>query len=94
MIKIQFLAKQVSLAIEGASWFAKGVRQINGVVVLGNDAPTIEKIRNQYYQQVLIKAPLNYPMSSLKKQLLRFKKSFDNVPGFSKIQVIFHVDHI
>ena len=48
MIKIQFLAKQVSLVIEGASWFAKGVRQINGVVVLGNDAPTIEKIRNQY----------------------------------------------
>ena len=94
MIKIQFLAKQVSLAIEGASWFAKGVRQINGVVVLGNDAPTIEKIRNQYYQQILIKAPPNYPMSSLKKQLLRFKKSFDNVPGFSKIQVIFHVDHI
>jgi len=94
MIKIQFLAKQVSLVIEGASWFAKGVRQINGVVVLGNDAPTIEKIRNQYYQQVLVKAPLNYPMSSLKKQLLRFKKSFDNVPGFSKIQVIFHVDHI
>jgi primosomal protein N' (replication factor Y) len=94
MIKIQFLAKQVILAIEGASWFAKAVRQIEGVVVLGNDAPNIEKIRNQYYQQILIKAPPNYPMHTLKRQLLRFKKSFDNVSGFSKIQVIFHVDHI
>jgi primosomal protein N' (replication factor Y) (superfamily II helicase) len=94
MIKIQFLSRNLPKVLDGAAWFATGLRQFPGIEVLGNDAPSIERMRNQYYQQILIKIPPTVSLVGLKEAIGRLKKSFEAIPAFSGIGVVFHVDHI
>lgn len=94
MIKIQFLSRKLPVVLDGAAWFAKGLRQIPRIEVLGNDAPSIERMRNQYYQQILVKIPLDLSLTGIKVAIGRLKKSFEAIPAFSSVGVVFHVDHI
>lgn len=94
MIRIQFRAKSESVVWEGASWFAKALKQIEGIEVLGNDSPVISKIRNQHYQQILIKYPKQLSVHHLKATIFRIQKSFEGIGHFQSIRLAYHVDHI
>lgn len=94
MIRIQFRAKSEAVVWEGATWFAKALKQIKGIQVLGNDSPVIAKIRNQHYQQILIKYPKHFPMHELKAHIFRLQQSFEAIGAFQSVRIAYHVDHI
>jgi primosomal protein N' (replication factor Y) (superfamily II helicase) len=94
MIRIQFRAKSESVVWEGASWFAKALKQIEGIHVLGNDSPIVSKIRDQHYQQILIKYPKKFPLHTLKARIQKIQQSFEYIGAFQSIRIAYHVDHI
>ena len=94
MIRIQFRAKSESVVWEGASWFAKALKQIEGIHVLGNDSPIVSKIRDQHYQQILIKYPKQFPLHTLKARIHKIQQSFEYIGAFQSIRIAYHVDHI
>jgi primosomal protein N' (replication factor Y) len=94
MIRIQFRAKSESVVWEGASWFAKALKQIEGIHVLGNDSPIVSKIRDQHYQQILIKYPKQFPLHTLKARVQKIQQSFEYIGAFQSIRIAYHVDHI
>ena len=94
MIRIQFRAKSESVVWDGASWFAKALKQIEEIHVLGNDSPIVSKIRDQHYQQILIKYPKQFPLQTLKAQIQKIQHSFESIGAFQSIRIAYHVDHI
>jgi primosomal protein N' (replication factor Y) len=60
--------------------------------VLGPEAPLIERIRNQYQQQILIKIPLNFDLNKSKTFINRIVKRFESVSAFRGVKVQLDVD--
>ena len=94
MIRIQFRAKSESTVWEAASWFAKALRQLQGIEVLGNDSPIVSKIRGQHYQQIVVKYPRTVSPNKLKEAIVRIQRSFEGIGAFQSVRFGYHVDHI
>ena len=94
MIRIQFKAKSESTVWEAASWFAKALRQFNGIEVLGNDSPIVSKIRGLHYQQIVVKYPKSISPHKLKDAIVRVQRSFEGIGNFQSVRLGYHVDHI
>ena len=94
MIRIQFKAKSESTVWEAASWFAKALRQFNGIEVLGNDSPIVSKIRGLHYQQIVVKYPKSISPHKLKDAIVRVQRSFESIGNFQSVRLGYHVDHI
>lgn len=81
---------------EAADWFAEVLRQgfsnQNGLQVLGPEFPLVSRIRNEYMKDILIKISPNVSAEKVKKYVLRTEITFQAVPNFRAVRVIFYVE--
>ncbi len=94
LIKITFKHKDYNKLNEAADWFAKSLRNMLSVVVLGPEYPVVARIRNQYLKEVLIKINRNQSLSKTKNDIKRIEKSFNAISFYKGVRVIYNVDHI
>ena len=77
-----------------AGWLATHLRSNNSdILVLGPQAPAVNRIRNQYIQVILIKLPINKPTNVLKKSIQRSIQSMETIGNFRPVKVTVSVDH-
>ena len=86
------LFKDFEKVKKGAAWFATALKGGFQNHVLGPEAPLIERIRNQYQQQILIKIPQDFDLKKSKSYVLRVQKSFVSVAAFRSIKIQIDVD--
>lgn len=92
LVKITFKHREYNKLNEAAEWYAKGLRNIFPVGVLGPEFPAVARIRNLYLKNILLKIPPNIPVKTAKKVLLRLEKSFEAIPPYKGVKLIFTVD--
>jgi len=77
-----------------ADWLATHLRSnIAGILVLGPQAPTVNRIKNQYIQVILVKLPINKPSNVLKKSIRRSLQSMETIGNFRPVKVTVSVDY-
>jgi primosomal protein N' (replication factor Y) len=86
------LHKDFQKVKEGAAWFATALKGGFQNHVLGPEAPLIERIRNQYQQQILIKIPQDFDLKKSKSFIKKIHKSFVSVGTFRSIKIQIDVD--
>jgi primosomal protein N' (replication factor Y) len=92
LIRIVLLHKDFQKVKEGAAWFATALKGGFQNHVLGPEAPLIERIRNQYQQQILIKIPQDFDLKKSKSFIKKIHKSFVSVGTFRSIKIQIDVD--
>ncbi|PIF01494.1 MAG: primosomal protein N' [Maribacter sp.] len=94
IIKITFRHKDYNTLNDASEWFAKALRNIFRTGVLGPEYPPVARIRNKYLKNVIIKVPMGQPLGKTKNSVKRIENSFNAVPQFRSVRVIYNVDHI
>ncbi len=94
IIKITFKHKDFNKLSEGAAWFTKSLQQLFAENVLGPVIPPVGRIRNMYIKNVLVKIPASRSLKHSKHSIKKIQKSFEAIPKFKSIRVIYHVDYL
>ncbi len=94
IIRITFRHREFNRINEAANWFAKSLRMISGLWVLGPEFAPIPRIRNQYLKHVLIKIPGNSSLHKMKNSIKRIEQSFNAISLYKGVRVIYDVDHL
>lgn len=79
---------------EAAEWFAGSLRNSMQGQVLGPEYPAVSRIRNEYIKHILIKFKPKEAVQHTKKSIKRIQVSFDAIPRFRSIKLVYNVDHI
>ncbi|MEG1377790.1 MAG: primosomal protein N', partial [Myroides sp.] len=78
---------------EASNWLASNMRNnINEILVLGPQEPSINRIRNQYIQIVLIKLPLNKSVNVLKTAIQKSINSLETIGMYKGVKTTISVD--
>ncbi|RIY37209.1 primosomal protein N' [Capnocytophaga canis] len=95
LIKISFKHADFNKVTEGADWFGKSLRQgfekHTDIHILGPESPLVSRIRNEYIKDILLKIPFTHSAENVKKYILRTQISFQAIPNFRSIRVIYNV---
>ncbi|NKI32602.1 replication restart helicase PriA [Croceivirga thetidis] len=94
IIKLTLKAKDFNRLNEASSWLAQSLRNVFGNLVLGPESPVISRIRREYLKNILLKIPHEQSVSKTKKGIKRIQKSFDAIPMFKSVRLVYDVDHI
>lgn len=79
---------------DAAQWLGTHLRNnVGGILVLGPQEPSINRIRNQYIQEILIKLPLNLSVNNLKKAIQRSINSLETIGAYKAVRIIVNVDY-
>ncbi|HEX8576852.1 MAG TPA: primosomal protein N' [Flavobacterium sp.] len=92
LIKITLKHKNFDKLKEGALWLYQVLQQNLPVPVLGPEEPSINRIRNEYIRTIMIKVPVDIPVSSAKKSIHKMLNSFEAVALYRVIKVNVNVD--
>ena len=92
LIKITFRHKDFNKVNQGASWYAKSLRNTFGENVLGPEFPSVSRIRNEYIKNLMIKVPQKQSLSQTKGVIKKIDKSFNAISEYRSIKVIYNVD--
>ena len=92
-IKIVLKHKNYDRVEQGSIWFAKSLKQVFNDFVLGPESPSIGRIRNQYYKNILLKIPKQQSLSKTKEAIVKINNSFLNIKDFRSVKVILNVDN-
>ncbi|MDO5105295.1 primosomal protein N' [Capnocytophaga sp.] len=96
LLKITLKHPDFNKVNEGAAWFADVLRQHfgsqNGLEVLGPEFPLVSRIRNEYIKDILVKISPEVSVEKVKKHVLRTEITFQAVPNFRAIRLIFMVE--
>lgn len=93
MIKITLKHKDYNRVNIGADWYARSLRTVFNVNVLGPEFPPVARIRNQYLKHILVKIPHKQSLSKTKEAIIKINNSFSSVKDFRAIRVILNVDN-
>ncbi len=94
LIKITFRHKDYSMLNDAADWFAKSLRNTLKATVLGPEHPPVARIRNRYLKDIIVKIDMGQSLSKTKKGIKRIEKSFNAIPYYKSVRIIYNVDHI
>ncbi len=94
IIRITVRHREFNKINEAANWFAKSLRMVSGLWVLGPEFAPIPRIRNQYLKHILIKIPGNSSLHKLKNSIKRIEQSFNAISQYKGVRVIYDVDHL
>ena len=94
IVQITFRHKDYNKINEAANWFAKSLRMISSLWVLGPEFPPIPRIRNQYLKHILIKIPAGSSLYKMKNSIKRIEQSFNAISQYKGVRVIYDVDHL
>lgn len=92
LIQIRFKHRDVAVVRQAAHFFADSVRPILGNRLLGPDQPSIARINNFHYQQLLLKAEVTASTAKVRDVLLWAQEVLKQEPNFKSVQVLFDVD--
>lgn len=93
LIRLQMKHADFNKVKEASNWLATNMRNnINGILVLGPQEPSINRIRNQYIQIVLIKLPLNKPVNVLKTAIQKSINSLETIGMYKGVKTTISVD--
>ncbi|RRA94786.1 replication restart helicase PriA [Paenimyroides viscosum] len=93
LIRLQMKHVDFNKVKEASNWLAANMRNnINGILVLGPQEPSINRIRNQYIQIVLIKLPINQPVNTLKTAIQKSISSLETIGMYKGVKTTISVD--
>ena len=93
LIRLQMKHVDFNKVKEASNWLAANMRNnINGILVLGPQEPSISRIRNQYIQIVLIKLPINQPVNTLKSAIQKSISSLETIGMYKGVKTTISVD--
>lgn len=93
LIRLQLKHTDYNKVKEASNWLATNMRNnIADVLVLGPQEPSINRIRNQYIQIVLIKLPLNKPVNVLKTAIQKSINSLETIGMYKGVKTTISVD--
>ncbi len=92
IIKIVFKCRDFNTLNKAAEWFANSSRNVLTASVLGPEEPMINKIKNEFIKQIMIKIPLEQNIKNTKQSLHKINQSFMTIGAFKKVSVQIHVD--
>jgi len=93
LIRLQMKHVDFNKVKEASNWLAANMRNnINGILVLGPQEPSISRIRNQYIQIVLIKLPINQPVNILKTAIQKSINSLETIGMYKGVKTTISVD--
>lgn len=92
LIRVTLKHRDYQTVNEAAQWFAQGLRQIPLIEVLGPEAPPVARIRNQFIRNIIVKIPKKMGLAQTKNGIKRLEKSFNAIPLFKSIRIIYNVD--
>lgn len=93
LIRLQLKHTDYNKVKEASNWLASNMRNnIADVLVLGPQEPSINRIRNQYIQIVLIKLPLNKPVNVLKTAIQKSINSLETIGMYKGVKTTISVD--
>ena len=93
LIRLQLKHTDYNKVKEASNWLATNMRNnIANVLVLGPQEPSINRIRNQYIQIVLIKLPLNKPVNVLKTAIQKSINSLETIGMYKGVKTTISVD--
>ena len=93
LIRLQLKHPDYEKVKEASQWLASNMRQsVQGILVLGPQEPSINRIRNQYIQVILIKLPINKSANALKKAIQKSINSLETITKFKSVKTTISVD--
>ncbi|MEG1021377.1 MAG: primosomal protein N' [Myroides sp.] len=93
LIRLQMKHADFNKVKEASNWLASNMRNnINEILVLGPQEPSINRIRNQYIQIVLIKLPLNKSVNVLKTAIQKSINSLETIGMYKGVKTTISVD--
>lgn len=95
LIKISFKDKNLDKLNEASLWFSKGLKQgfsTQNIEVLGPEFPSISKIRNEYFKNILVKIPKDFKISAVKHYIKKIEQNFYTFAQFRSVLIFYNVD--
>jgi primosomal protein N' (replication factor Y) len=93
LIKLSFKHQDEPKSIATATMMAEALRTLTGIVVQGPGPAIVQRVRNQFIQEIWIKCPRDNRLLDSVKSFIRNQKSIIlSKRGNSNVQVIFDVD--
>ena len=93
LIKVILKHKSWNTVDQGAHWFAHQIASRSNLTVLGPADPAVSRIKDQFIKHIAIKIPADVSLSGVKKSLSRLHQTFEAIPEFRSIRLLFHVDY-
>ncbi len=93
LIRLQLKHTDFAKVKEASNWLASNMRNnINGILVLGPQEPSINRVRNKYIQIILIKLPINQPVNPLKMAIQKSIGSLESIGMYKGVKTTISVD--
>ncbi|HET9570335.1 MAG TPA: primosomal protein N' [Bacteroidales bacterium] len=92
LIQIRLKHKDALVVRRAARYFAEIVRPVLGHRLLGPDQPSIARINNYHYQQMLLKIEVSISISKIREVLLWAQEVLKKEQDYKSVQVLFDVD--
>ncbi|MDG2172744.1 MAG: primosomal protein N' [Flavobacteriaceae bacterium] len=93
LIKITLKHRNFTLVNESAAWLAKNLTHVLKGNVLGPEFPHINRVRNKYQKNILIKIPLDQSLIATKSFINKSKDKLHSISSYSSVSVIINVDN-
>ena len=94
IIKNTLKTKDFDLSNDASRWFAKALKNIPNIIVLGPEAPAIGRIRRDYLKTIMVKIGREQSMAQIKNSIKRIEQSFNAISQFKRVRLVYDVDHI
>lgn len=94
LIQFTLKHKDFNKTNEAAEWLAKSLKNSFGNYVLGPEAPSVSRVRNQYIKNILLKVPKNQNINKVKEFLGKTIKTIESIKNYNGVRIIINVDTI
>ena len=95
IIKLVFRHRDYSKVNEASEWYSQALKTVfkgSGTQVLGPVFPAVARIRNEYLKNIIIKIPAQQSLKKTKQVILKIDKSFQAIPAYRSVRIIYNVD--
>jgi primosomal protein N' (replication factor Y) len=93
LIKVILKHKSWNTVDKGAHWLAHQIVSRSSLPVLGPADPAVARIKDQFIKHIVVKVPPHVSLSGVKKSLSRLQQTFEAIPEFRSIRLLFQVDY-
>jgi len=95
IVKLVFRHRDYSKVNESSEWYMQALKTVfkgSGTQVLGPVFPAVARIRNEYLKNIIIKIPAHQSLKKTKQAILKIDKSFQSIPAYRSVRIIYNVD--
>jgi len=92
LIDISIRHKDPLIAQQAARLYSDKLREKFGLKVLGPEAPAVGRIKQLYYQKIMLKVDKKYPLQAVKDWLRSLAQALQKTERYKTVSLIFDVD--